>query len=97
METEQAVGPGPEEIGPEGAVGGERAEEAVEEEEALEGDAPAARGAEAASEGEGEGLEGRGRNGEDFQELVDVTLLEGQVVGCGCLDEDEIDVTKSSG
>lgn len=56
------------------------AEEAVEEEEAFEGDPPGLGTAETTGEAEREAAERRLGDGEDFEELVDVLLLQWHVV-----------------
>lgn len=87
--------PGPQELGPERGVGG--AEEAVEEEEAFECHAPAARAAEPPGEEQGERAERGGGDGEDSEEVVNVSVGQGSVVGRGGFYYYEFQVADAAG
>ena len=80
IEGNDGICMGPEEVGVERVVGGESAEEAVEEVEAFDGDAPGLGPAEPAGEGEGKSLGGGGGGGEEAGKVPNMCLRECNII-----------------
>ena len=96
IEGEQSVGSNPKEFSPKEAVLRHRSEQTMEEKQTLERHAPAARLPKAAGKAVEKGLEGSdGRNGEDFQKLMNVSLRQWQVVGRRGLHDQKVKVTEA--
>ncbi|PKI71247.1 hypothetical protein CRG98_008347 [Punica granatum] len=88
---------GPQQLCPEGAVIRERTEEGVYKKQALEGDPPAPGLMEPPDEAQRESPERGGGDGEDREELVDITLRKQKIIGGGCLYEYEVDTAEATG
>lgn len=91
IERNDGICMGPEEVGLERVVGGESAEEAVEEVEAFDGDTPGLGPAEPADEDESKSLGGRGGGVEEVGKLPNVCLGECNIIRRSGLGKDALE------
>ena len=92
IEGNDGICMGPEEVGVERVVGGESAEEAVEEVEAFDGDAPGLGPAEPAGEAESKSLGGGGGVGEEAGKVPNICLRECNIIIRGGPGKDALEI-----